>query len=171
MEPFIIALLVHAAIGGGDVLFNHELIAKIPSRPNAGPEEVLHSLRELVFAVLFVALSWWQWHGAAALFIAGLLLVEVLVSAVDVVVEVDTRVLPITERVAHVLLFINLGVVLTLVGQSLLAWGALPTQVVPATYGWASWVLSGLAAIAFGWSIRDGLNAMARRAGRHQVAA
>ena len=160
MEPFIIALIAHGFIGGADVIVNHELIAKIPSLPNSGPEEALHSARELVFAVLFVSLAWFEWHGAAALFIAGLVAAELLISTVDQALEFDTRLLPVTERVAHVVLFVNMGIVVTLVGQALLAWRGLPSGVVRVDYGMASWVLSGLAVLALGWSVRDGLSAV-----------
>lgn len=163
MEPFIAALLVHAIIGGIDVLLNHELIAKIPSLPNAGPEQCLHSARELVFGALFLALAWFEWHGTAALAIAALLLAELLISTVDTVIEVDTRVLPVTERVLHVALFVNMGVVLALVGQALLAWWPLPTQVLRAEHGAAAWMLSAMALAALAWSVRDGLNALKRK--------
>lgn len=163
MEPFLIALLVHAAIGGADVVFNHELIAKVPSRPNAGLEQCLHSGRELVFATLFVALAWFQWHGLAALLIALLLLAELVISGIDSVIEFDTRTLPVPERVLHYLLFLNMGVVVTLVGQALLSWWPLPTQVLAVSHGWPSWMLTLLAAVAFGWSVRDALNVLARR--------
>ncbi|MES2319929.1 MAG: hypothetical protein V4631_20810 [Pseudomonadota bacterium] len=164
MEPYLLALLVHGVIGGADVVLNHELIAKIPSRPNAGPEQWLHSARELVFGIIFLALAWYQWHGVAALAIGALLLAELVISTVDTVIEVDTRVLPVSERILHVFLFVNMGVVVTLVGQALLAWTRLPTGLVAAGHGAPAWVLSVLALVALGWSVRDGLNALQRRA-------
>lgn len=163
MEPFLVALLVHAAIGGADVVLNHELIAKIPSRPNAGLEQCLHAGRELAFAAIFVALAWVQWHGLAALLIALALLTELAISDVDTIIEFDTRTLPVPERVLHYFRFMNTGVVLTLVGQTLLVWWPLPTQVVPASHGWPSWALTVLLAIALAWSVRDARNVLARR--------
>jgi hypothetical protein len=162
MEPFLLALLAHGAIGGADVVLNHELIAKIPSRANAGLEEALHCGRELVFGVLFLALAWFEWHGAAALAIAALLLVELTISGVDTVIEVDTRTLPVSERILHYFLFTNMGVVLTLLGQKLLAWWQLPTQVLRADHGVPGMVLSGLALLALAWSVRDGRNVLQR---------
>ena len=163
MAPYIAALLVHAVIGGTDVVVNHELIAKIPSRPNARPEQCLHSARELVFAILFVALAWYEWHGWTALAIAALLLAELLISTIDTVIEVDTRVLPVSERVLHVLLFVNMGVVVTLVGQALLAWWPLPTGIVRASHGAPGIALSVLALVALGWSARDALSVLRPR--------
>lgn len=163
MEPFVLALLVHGAIGGADVVLNHELIAKIPARPNAGSEQCLHSAREAVFAAIFLALAWFEWHGLAALAIAALLLAELAISTVDTVIEVETRILPVSERVLHVFLFVNMGVVVTLVGQALLAWWPLPTGVVRADHGGAAWLLSLLGLVSLAWSVRDGLNVLHRR--------
>ncbi|SHH45960.1 hypothetical protein [Massilia sp. CF038] len=158
MEPFIIALLAHGVIGGTDVVLNHELIARLPSQASARTEQVLHSGRELAFALLFTALAWGEWHGAAALLIGAILVGETLISTVDMVVEINTRILPVSERVLHVLLFTNYGIVLALVGQTLLDWWQLPTALVPADHGWASWVLSLMALASLGWCVRDALS-------------
>lgn len=162
MEPFVIALIAHGVIGGADVIVNHELVARIPAQPNAGPEQRLHSARELVFAAIFIALAWFEWHGLAALAIAALLLAEMTISTIDTVLEFDTRKLPVSERIAHVLLFVNFGIVLALLGQTLLGWMQLPTGVEAADHGIASWVLSLLALASLAWSVRDGLNALRR---------
>ena len=69
-----------------------------------------------------------------------------------------------SEGAAHVLLFVNFGVIVALLGQALLAWLALPTGVVPTSHGMASWILSDLALGALGWSVRDALSAARRTA-------
>lgn len=166
MEPFVVALVAHGLIGGADVLFNHELIARIPARRNSGAEQWLHSARELIFATLFLALAWFAWHGLAVLVIAALLFAELIVSTVDAVLEFDIRLLPVSERIAHVLLFVNFGILVALLGQALLVWWSLPTGLVAAHHGAFSWALSALAALAFGWSIRDAASAV-----RHRFAA
>ena len=61
--------------------------------------------------------AWFEWHGVAAL----------AVSTVDTVLEFETRMLAVTERIAHVFLFVNMGILLALVGQALLAWGDRPS--------------------------------------------
>lgn len=162
MAPFVYALIVHGVIGGIDVVLNHELIARLPAKPNAGPEQQLHSARELLFAAIFGSLAWFEWHGQFAWWIVALFVGELLVSTRDALLEADIRILPPTERVAHVFLFVNLGVVMTLLGQSLLAWHALPNAVVRVEYGWASWVLSALAAGSLAWAVRDGVNVLQR---------
>ena len=162
MTPFVYVLLVHGVLGGVDVILNHELLARLPQKENAGPEEKLHCAREVIFAAIFLSLAWFEWHGQAVWWIIALFVGELLVSARDVVIEGDTRVLPVPERVLHLFLFVNLGVMMTLVGYALWGWYGEPTAVVGVDYGWASWVLSAMAALAFGWAVRDGLNVVQR---------
>ena len=166
MQPFVIGLIAHGLIGGADVIFNHELVARIPAQPNSSTEQCLHSARELIFGLLFGALAWFEWHGLTALAIVMLLIAEFAVSTIDTIIELDTRVLPVTERIAHVLLFINFGIVIALLGQVLLGWAALPTALVAADYGAASRILSALAVLAVGWSVRDAVNVVLRNLAR-----
>lgn len=158
--PFLIALLAHGVIGGSDVILNHEVIARLPARRSAGPEQRLHSARELAFAMIFFSLAWYEWRGLFAWAIVALFLAELCISTIDTVLEFDTRVLPVTERVMHVMLFINFGIVLALLAPALLGWMQLPDGVVPVDHGWASWVLSAMSAVSLGWSVRDGWRAM-----------
>jgi hypothetical protein len=154
--PFTAVLILHGLLAGVDVLLNHELLARLPQRPGAAREELLHAAREAIFAVLFLGLAWWTWHGALVWVPAALLLAEVLISAYDVKVEVDTRVLPVPERVLHVFLFINTGILVVLLGQQAGGWHALPAGLEAVDYGWASWLLTALGAGAAGWAVRDG---------------
>lgn len=154
-------LMLHGLIGGFDVLWNHELKEHLPRRPSAATEEGLHSARELLFALLFISLAWWQWHGRWVWFIAALVAIETGVTARDAVVEVKTRVLSVAEQLSHVALFINFGVFLTLLFGRLSAWSGLPDAVVAVDYGWVSRVLSALGLIAAGWCVRDALAAIA----------
>jgi phosphatidylglycerophosphate synthase len=151
--------MLHGAIGGLDVFLNHELLARLPGQRYAGLEERMHSAREALFCAVFLSLAWFEWHGVAAWWIVALYLCEVGVSARDVVIEGDTRVLPKPERVLHLFLFMNLGALLVLVGQALIGWHALPAAVVPTDYGWASRVLTVMALGALVWAVRDGWSA------------
>jgi hypothetical protein len=160
MPPYLLALMLHGVLGGADVILNHELLARLPQRADTGEEEALHSGREFVFTAMFLALAWFEWHGAYAWCIALLLLAEVLISMRDVVVEGDIRILPVPERILHLFLFMNLGVVVLLVGLAVREWSALPSGIEPVDHGWASWVLTALAAPAIGWAVRDGLSAL-----------
>jgi phosphatidylglycerophosphate synthase len=163
---YVLALIVHGALGGLDVFVNHEWLARLPARRDAVTEQPLHSARELLFCLAFVSLGWFEWHGAAAWWIVLLYAGEVGVSAVDVVVEGEIRVLPRSERVLHLFLFMNLGALVVLVGQALLAWRTLPTAVVAVDHGWASWVLTVMGIGALVWSVRDGLSAARMQAAR-----
>lgn len=162
MPLFVYALLLHGVLGAIDVIVNHELLAKLPARRDAAEEEGLHAARELIFACLFGSIAWFEWHGALVWWIGGLLLAEVLVTARDVVVEGDIRVLPPSERVLHLLLFMNLGALVVLGAMLLGWWHGAATALVRVDYGWASWVLTAMAAGAFAWAVRDGVAAVRR---------
>ena len=159
MPPYVYVLLLHGVLGFLDIVINHELLAKLPKRGDAAEEEALHAAREVIFACLFACLAWYEWHGAWVWWIGGLLLCEVFVSARDVIVEGERRILPSSEQLLHLLLFISLGVLITLVGYALLWWHAAPTAVVRVDYGWASWVLTAMSVLSFVWAVRDGVAA------------
>ena len=157
IPAFVYALMAHGAIGGTDVVLHHEMVVKLPSQPNAGAEQRLHAARELLFALIFALLAWAEWHGWWIGLIVFLFAAELWVSTIDTIVEWETRVLPKTERIEHVALFVNLGIVMTLLGQAMLGWAHQPTAVVAVHYGWASLVLSAMAAASLGWCVRDAL--------------
>lgn len=148
-------LIAQGVIGAIDTLVNHELIERLPQRRDARTEVGLHALREANYATLFVGLAWFEWHGVLAVVIAGLLLGEVAITAIDEYIENHIRVLPHNERVLHVFLTLNLGFIIVVSAPNLIRWVSSPTGFAPVNYGWASWVLSALALAGFTWSIRD----------------
>ena len=158
--PFLIALLAHGVIGGSDVIVNHEVVARLPARRSAVAEQRLHSGRELAFALIFGSLAWFEWHGMFAWAIVALFLAEQCISTINTVLEGSVRVLPVTERVMHVMLFVNFGIVLALLAPVLMAWMQLPNGLAAINYGWASWVLSVMALLSLGWSLRDALSGL-----------
>ena len=162
LPPFVIALLVHGAIGGTDVILNHEILAKLPRQASAVTEQYFHAMRELLFALIFAALAWYEWHGGLAAVIILLFGLELWVSTIDTDVEWNTRVLPRTERAMHVALFVNYGIVVSLLGAQMIGWMQSSSGLVPVDYGWASWVLSGMAALSLAWSVRDALSIIRR---------
>jgi hypothetical protein len=155
MEGLLAVLLVQGVMGGVDTLLNHELIARLPQHPEARTEIGLHVIREAIWASLFAGLAWFAWHGAAAWAIALVVAAEIVITAWDEFVENRTRVLPQNERVLHVFLTLNLGLIIALLVPILLAWGSQPTALVSQGYGVLSWILSGLALAAGIWSLRD----------------
>jgi hypothetical protein len=163
MPSFLFPLLLHGIIGAIDVLLNHELIAALPRQRAAAREEWLHSAREFVFALLFLSLAWLAWHGLWAAWIAALVLLELLVSVLDMVEETRHRVLPASECITHLILYINLGVLLCLLVPVLGAWWGMATGLVRVNHGPASVALSAMGAAALGWSIRDARAAQRQR--------
>lgn len=162
VPAFLWALLAQAAIGGTDVILNHEMIAQLPRQPNAGAEQRCHAMREALFALIFPALAWWEWHGAWLAVIVLLFALEIWVSTIDTIIEWETRRLPWTERVEHVALFINYGIIVALLGARALDWAHAPTELVRVDYGWPSWVLTMLAVVSLAWAIRDTRNVIQR---------
>jgi hypothetical protein len=148
-------LLAQGVMGGVDTLLNHEMIERLPYRVQARREIGLHSIREALYGTLFCGLAWQQWHGALALAIAGLLAAEVLVTASDEFVENRTRVLPNNERVLHVFLTLNLGLIIALMAPTLWDWASRPTGWAASDKGWISWALAALGTAAGAWSLRD----------------
>jgi len=150
-------LVLQGVVGGTDTLFNHEMVERLPQRMEARGEIVLHAVREALYGTLFIGLAWFAWHGAAALAIAALVAAEVVVTATDEYVENRTRVMPQNERVLHVLLTINLGLIVAVLVVVLSDWGGQPTTLVRVDHGAASVALTALGLASWAWSLRDAL--------------
>ena len=148
-------LVAQGLVVGVDTLVNHEIIERLPHRPSARREIGFHAIRESIYATLFIGLAWFQWHGAAALAIAALLAAEILVTATDEYVENRTRVLPQNERVLHVFLAINLGLIIAVTIPILYEWHARATELWRVDLTPTSWFLTALGAVAAFWSLRD----------------
>jgi hypothetical protein len=148
-------LLAQGVMGGIDTLLNHELIERLAYRSQARREVGLHAIREAIYATLFGGMAWFSWHGAAAAAIAALLLAEVMVTVADEHIENRTRVLPQNERVLHVFLTVNLGLIIATLVPVLAQWSSRATGLVQVDHGWLSWVLSALSAAAAAWALRD----------------
>ncbi len=63
--------------------------------------------------------------------------------------------LPQNERVLHVFLTLNLGLLITLLAPVLLDWGVQATALVAKSHDLLSWLLSALGLAAGAWSLRD----------------
>jgi hypothetical protein len=148
-------LLAQALMGGSDTLINHEWIERLPKRPSARREIGLHSVREATYGALFVGLAWFAWQGTWAFAIAALLLLEVAVTATDEWVENHTRVLPQNERVLHVFLTLNYGLIVAVLVPVLLEWSHRATGLQARDWGWTSVALTVFGASSFAWSVRD----------------
>jgi AcrR family transcriptional regulator len=150
-----VLLVAQGVMAGIDTVLNHEIIAKLPKRPDARREIGLHVIREAIWAVIFTGLAWFALHGAWAALLCMVLVGEVIVTACDEFVENRTRVLPQNERVLHVFLTLNLGVLIVLLAPQLAAWFAQPTALVAQSHGVASWAVTPFALAAVVWAVRD----------------
>ena len=130
-----VLLVMQGAIGGIDTLLNHEIIARLPHRPEARTELGIHVLREAMYGILFLGLGWYAWHGGYAAFIGVLLGAVIVIDVVDELVENRTRVLPQNERMLHFFLILNLGLITLALVPTLLDWGAQSTSRLPASAG------------------------------------
>lgn len=150
-------LLAQALVGGCDTLINHELVARLPHRPESRLEIALHAVRESIYAALFIGLALFRWEGALAWVPALLLAAEVLVTGTDELVENRSRKLPDNERVMHVALTLNLAFIIALLVPMLHAWGGQPTGLVRNDSGALGWLLVAFGLASAAWSVRDAL--------------
>lgn len=118
-----------------------------------------------MYGLAFASIAHLAFLGAWALAIAALVLVEVLLTLWDFVVEDGSRKLPATERVLHTLLAINGGAVFGLYAMQLWNWASLPAALMRLELGWRGWLLSLFALGVAVSGLRDGLAAwrMGRR--------
>jgi len=161
MELVLTLFLVQAVIGAVDNLWHHEITEDLTNRPAARRELALHTIREFLYAFIFLGLGWMVWHGLWAWVIAFLIGIEIVITLWDFIVEDQTRKLPKFERVLHTVLAINLGIILAYLVPVLIEWMGRPTDLMGAYYGWQSWAMTLMGIGVFGWALYD-LNAVIR---------
>lgn len=162
MDTHVLALQLMAAqgcLGAFDTLYHHELTEALPQHRTAQRELRIHALRAVIYGVLFIGLSAWEWHGVWAAVLIGLFFVEIILTLWDFVVEDQSRLLPATERVTHTILAINGGAFIMLLLLNAPAWLAKPTALHWQPHGGLSIFLF-LCGIGVGLSgVRDALAA------------
>jgi uncharacterized protein (TIGR01777 family) len=163
MSLFLALLTAQAVLGAFDNLWHHEITERLPAKRSAATEVGLHATREFVYAFVFVAFAWYQWHGAWVALLAAVLGIEIIVTLADFIVEDRTRRLPAAERVLHTILAINLGLVLAAVAPTLASWWQQPTEVTPANHGIYSWLFTMFGVGVFAWSIRNAIAVLRHR--------
>lgn len=148
-------IAIQIAMGAFDTFYHHELTERLAWRPSQRRELQLHSLRNALYALLFLTLGWLEVHGFWAVVVIAVLLVEVIVTLMDFVEEDMSRKLPATERINHTLLALNYGAILILLLPVLIEWAGQATDIKPAFYGFWSF-LAAVAALGAGiGGIRD----------------
>lgn len=155
-NPILWGLIsIQVFMGAFDTLVHHEGTERLAWRASQKQELRLHGVRNFFYAVIFMSFAWLEPHGIFTIVLAAILVVEVLITLWDFVEEDLTRKLPATERINHTLLALNYGAILALAAPYLWAWAALPTALIPVSYGWWS-VMASLSAIGVGvFSARD----------------
>jgi len=155
MTLVFVILTAQVLLGGFDNLWHHEITEDLPHKPWARKELKLHALREFLYAVIFTSVAWLRWQGAWTYILVALLVVEIIVTMTDFVVEDETRRLPKLERILHTVLAINFGATLVIWASELLSWARAPTGLAAAYYGWWSWLFTLFGIGVFGWAVRD----------------
>ena len=155
MNIIIGLLIFQGLLGGFDVMWNHEWKEKLPANASAALEQKIHGARELLYAVVFIGLAWFAWHGIYAWIFFSVIVIEVLLTAWDFVVEDQTRKLSPTERITHLVLSMTGGAYVAFLIPVLLAWSQLPSSLSAADYGTSSWIMSILGLGVLAWGVRD----------------
>jgi hypothetical protein len=153
---FVLYLLIFQAIlGGFDVLWNHEYKEKLPQQPSAALEQKIHGVRELLYAFVFFALAGFEWHGYWALLLSVILIIEMLLTAWDFIIEDQTRRLSSVERTTHLILSMNGGAYITLLVPLLWDWASESPRLLAINYGSLSYLLVFFGFTVLVWGIRD----------------
>jgi uncharacterized protein (TIGR01777 family) len=148
-------IAIQVLMGAFDTFYHHELTERLAWRPSQRHELQLHSIRNLLYALLFLALGWSEVHGFWAMIVTALLAVEVVVTLMDFVEEDISRKLPASERINHTLLALNYGAILALLLPVLIEWAGQPTAIQAAFYGFWSILAAVAAAGASLGGVRD----------------
>lgn len=171
MTTLFLLLSVQALMGAFDNLWHHELQARLPQRAAARHELSLHAAREAIYGIVFIGLGWFEWRGAFAAVLAGLLAAEVVITLADFLEEDRTRALPPFERLLHTLLTISYGAFIALIAPVLWGWSQQPSALVLTPHGtqaWVSWLFTLYGVGVLAWSVRNAL--AVRQLGRVQPA-
>lgn len=159
LDLFINLMILQTLMGAFDTLYHHEMLVALPRQANARLELSIHAVRALLYAVVFAGLAWFEWHGLLIIAVIAIVLIEVLLTLWDFVIEDRSRLLPASERITHTLLAINGGAAFVLLAINLPDWYQQPSGLVATDYGWRSWFLSAAAVGITLSGLRDGLAA------------
>ena len=159
LELALWMLFAQALLGAFDTIWHHELTVALPRCATARMELALHSARALLYGLVFAGLAWFEFAGGWAAVLVATVLVEVLITLADFVIEDRTRLLPASERVTHTVLAINGGAAFALLATVLPDWWSQPTALVFVDRGVLSWLLTGAAIGVTLSGVRDGLAA------------
>jgi len=150
-----IFLLAQMLMGAFDTLYHHEFTQRLAWRASQAGELKLHGVRNLAYAVVFVAIGWSEPRGLWAGALLALMFAELIITLWDFVEEDRTRKLPGSERVLHTLLTLNYGVVLAGLTPWLWSGADAPTRLDVAYHGFWSWLCLIAASSVVVFGLRD----------------
>ena len=148
-------IAIQIVMGVFDTFYHHELTERLAWRPSQRYELQLHSLRNMLYAFLFLVLGWLEVHGLFAMLVIAVLVAEIVITLMDFVEEDMSRKLPASERINHTLLAINYGAILVLLLPVLIGWAMQPTGIRSAYAGLLSIVAAASAVGAALCGLRD----------------
>lgn len=155
MQTALVLMTLQGLIGLLDNLWHHEISEKLSSKPDARAELTLHTIREFLYAFIFLGIAWFTWNGAWAVLLLVIMAVEVVVTLWDFVIEDQTRKLPRMERVLHTVLAVNFGAILAFFLPVSLGWYQAETSLTAADYGVLSWIMKAYGFGVLGWAVYD----------------
>jgi len=160
MNTYLLALQLMALqgiLGAFDTFYHHELTEALPQRFAARLELSIHSIRSLIYSIIFIGLSAWTWNGHWTLVLFALFAMEIVLTLWDFVIEDKTRLLPATERITHTVLAINGGAIIALLALDAPAWLSGPDVLTWKFHGGLS-VFLAACGVGVGFSgLRDGI--------------
>lgn len=155
MDLVIALFLIQGTLGAFDILYHHELTERLPWRREARQELFLHGFRNALYITLYLSLGWFEFRGAFAWLLVGILAIEAVITFWDFIVEDQTRALPWTERTIHGVLTMNYGIILALFIPEIIAWAERPTEMAPVDRGLWVWGVGFYLAGVIIWTFRD----------------
>ncbi len=155
MTAVLIMLTIQGLLGAVDTLWHHEITEGLTRRPGARGELMLHTAREVLYAVVFTGIAWFRWEGGWAYALLAVMAVEIAITLWDFVLEDRTRRLPASERVLHTVLAINVGAILAVWAPDWRLWATAPTALAATGYGLWSWIMALFGVGVFVWAVYD----------------
>ena len=133
METSFYLLLLIAHLGAFDVVYFHIYKCRLHERPECRREVFWHVCRHLIYALQFVWIANFRFHGWALLLLAALYAADVIVAWADVLEETESRRaqggLPRGEYFMHVALSVLIGLYLMATFQAVWPDRALDTAI------------------------------------------
>ncbi|HVO03769.1 MAG TPA: TIGR01777 family oxidoreductase [Candidatus Cybelea sp.] len=159
MTSALMLLTLQGVLGAFDNVWNHEWRERLPARPGARRELVLHAFRGGLYAPVFLSFGWLRLEGALGWLFIAVLAVELGITLADFVEEDRARRLSRVERVTHTILTLNYGAFLALAAPDLIRAALLPAGVTFMSHGWLSVLMTVYALGSAGFALREMLAA------------